>query len=260
MKRADGVFGLRGILRAMDATERQKITLTETVMRKNKSAISMLPGHIREEINRQMYDGWRLHTIRKWLFAQKADRDIPDLDLKAGDFYELYWARSGKNRERVEINCFVTLYKWQHKGYPEWLVEYKAEYKQEKKQQEASLRLIERVERLGSAANEKGQPGSIDGANVFVRALLMEAMQLLQEGKNDPDKIARLAHAWARMNHATTESEKFKLANQKAIDLGWDELKKEVIAHPEAVELLRKMHAIVKGEEKKAEAGTAAQP
>ena len=48
-----------------------------------------LPAHVKLAVNQKLRDGWRHRTVSDWLFAQIADRDIPEYLLKAGDPYAL---------------------------------------------------------------------------------------------------------------------------------------------------------------------------
>src|SRR5712671_1333230 len=63
-------------------------------MRKSTSRITRLPPEMREEINRKMDQGWAYRLIRKWLFEQVAECDVPALELVKGDSYSLAWLRA----------------------------------------------------------------------------------------------------------------------------------------------------------------------
>lgn len=206
------------------------------------SKISMLPEGVRTEINRRLCEGSRLHTIREWLFAQKAEHDVPDLDLKAGDCYSLVWTRASKSEEHAGRAFQQGLSNWFHTQYQAWL--------KEQADREESIRLIEHVEQLTNAASEKGQRGSTEGGNLLIRSLLIDAVQRICKGGDEPAEIARLANAWARMSHARTETEKLKLRTQEAIDVGLQALHDEMKDNPEAIELLRKLNDAVKGGKK----------
>jgi hypothetical protein len=75
----------------------------------------------------------------------------------------------------------------------------------------------------------------------------MYAIDLIRKRNNDPADLARLANAWARMNHSGLELEKFKLQSQQAIDVGLSALLEDLKKNPEAIAAFNKLYDIVKG-------------
>jgi hypothetical protein len=71
-------------------------------------------------INCKLRDGWRECAIAEWLLTQKADRDIPEHLLKAGDPYALIWTRRAHSEEAVRENCRATINRWRHGPYQDW--------------------------------------------------------------------------------------------------------------------------------------------
>jgi len=82
--------------------------------------ISVLPEHVRLEINCKLRDGWRHRSVAEWLLTQKADRDIPEHVLKAGDPYALIWRRRARNEAVVQENCRTAITRWSHGPYRDW--------------------------------------------------------------------------------------------------------------------------------------------
>ncbi|MGA2140013.1 MAG: hypothetical protein ABSH14_14240 [Verrucomicrobiia bacterium] len=207
-------------------------------MRKSRSRFALFPQPIRNEINRKLDDGWPYERIREWLFAQTADRDIPALDLKTGDSYSLIWTRTTPDEKLLIRNFGVAMSGWFHTHYPRW--------RDEQADREEVAGLVDRVEELSTAAGEKAREGSATGGTLLIRSLLMDAIDHIHKGKNDPTQLARLAHAWARMNHSGLELEKFKLQSQKAIDIGLQAVCDEFKTKPDVLAAFQKFREIVK--------------
>ena len=74
-------------------------------MRKTTSRIARLTETVRTEINQKLEESWPYKMIREWLFGQTAGRDVPALELKAGDSYSLVWARGTKTAEHAVDAC-----------------------------------------------------------------------------------------------------------------------------------------------------------
>ncbi len=208
-------------------------------MRKSRSRFALFPQPIRNEINRKLDDGWPYERIREWLFAQTADRDIPALDLKTGDSYSLVWTRTTPDEKLLIRNFGVAMSSWFHTHYPRW--------RDEQADRKEITGLVDRVEQLSTAAGEKAREGSATGGNLLIRSLLMDAIDIIHKKKHDPAQLARLANAWARMNHSGLELEKFKLQSQQAIDVGLSALYEEAKNNPEAMAAFHKFHDLVKG-------------
>lgn len=202
----------------------------------------MLPATVRDEINRKLRNGWLYVTIVRWLFEQKADSDIPDLNLKKGDPYLLVWSRNSKARRTAEDRAKHSLCKWFHGRYREWL--------REEVSQDKSIRALKEMQELSSVASETAQPGAVLGGNMLIQSMLLETIKVLHEEDTDPAEIARLATAWARLNQSATENEKVKIRTQDSVDAGLEALKAEITKDPETVELFKRLHDIVKGSAK----------
>jgi hypothetical protein len=187
---------------------------------KPRGYIARLPAALREEINQRMNNGWQYNTIARWLFEQTADQDIPDLELKTGDPYSLVWTRNTNRKGIHQEACEITLCKWYRGPHQQWLILQAS--------RDPLMRVVERFERIGSVASEKAQPNSVTGGNLCIRSLLFEALDQIRAGSQDPEVMARLANAWARLNQAGTESEKLKLQMQEATDAGLQALYEDV--------------------------------
>ncbi|MGD0059882.1 MAG: hypothetical protein ABSD58_10735 [Verrucomicrobiia bacterium] len=85
--------------------------------------LSALPEHVQLEINCKLRDGWRHSAIAEWLLTQKADCDIPEHLLKAGDPYALIWTRRAHSEGVVQENCRMTITRWSHSAYQDWRAE-----------------------------------------------------------------------------------------------------------------------------------------
>jgi hypothetical protein len=177
--------------------------------------------------------------ICDWLFALKAETDIPSLRLKAGDPYSLVWTRGTRDLATAQLNFRCRLSKFYHNHYHTWL--------REQADREEVAGLVDRVEQLSTAAGEKARENSATGGSLLIRSLLMDAIDIIRKGNNDPADLARLANAWARMNHSGLELEKFKLQSKAAIDVGLSALLEDVKKNPEAIAAFYKFHDIVKG-------------
>ena len=161
-------------------------------MRRPKSKLAGLPAPIREEINRKLHDGWQLTTIAQWLFAQKTDRDIPDLDLKTGDPYALIWTRTAKDAQTAESTCRARLSGWYRTHYRTWL--------KEEVDTGQTSRIIDRVEELAAQCTEREEYNPRNTGNFLIRTLLIDALENARRGKSDPDLLIRLTEAWSRLH------------------------------------------------------------
>jgi hypothetical protein len=208
-------------------------------MRKTTSRIARLPETVRTEINQKMEEGWPYKMIREWLFGQTAGQDIPALELKAGDSYSVVWARTTKSAEHAADACEQALSDWYCKRFPDWV-------KQKAAQKEESVGLVDRVERLSREAGEHAVPGASGGGNLIIRSLLLEAMETVCQKDKNPQEIARLAQAWARMSDAGVEMEKLNLRTKEAVDVGLEALYEEAKQWPEAIEAFERFRDVVK--------------
>src|ERR1035437_693106 len=190
-------------------------------MRKSTSRITRLPPEVREEINRKMDQGWAYRLIRKWLFEQVAECDVPALELLKGDSYSLAWLRAAKSTEHAWHHCELALGNWFRVHHPLWL--------KLQVQGSESMRLVKRANLLTKEAARYAEGGgqdggihpsdgasrptttprpttaggastTIEGGNVMMRSVLIDAVSTIRSGSNDPKDIAQLANAWARLN------------------------------------------------------------
>jgi len=207
--------------------------------RKSRCKFAMLPATIRAEVNQRLRDGWYYATIVSWLFDQKVEQEIPDLKLAPGDTYSRAWTRTAKSKEMAYILCKTSLATWFRTGYSDWL---KNEIREDK-----TIRVLKEMEGLSSVANENAEPESKEGGNLLIRSLLLDTIKLIHEEKSDPDELAQLANAWARLNDASTEGEKLKLRTQETIDAGLKAISEEIEGNPEAREIFTKLRDVVKG-------------
>jgi len=161
-------------------------------LRTRRSRLSCLPAHVREQLNQKLYDGWQYSTIADWLFKQIADRDIPDLDLKTGDPYSLVWTRVARDEKTALETLRYRISIWYRTHYREWL-KLAVENGQ-------TMRVLDRVDQLADTATEVDQRKFRNGGNVLIRALLLDAIEKLRTGTNDPEQLIRLAETWSRIN------------------------------------------------------------
>ena len=88
---------------------------------RGKHCLRALPEPIRLEINCKLRDGWRHEAVAEWLLAERADRDIPEHFLKAGEPYGLIWRRRAHSEGVVETNCCRVICRWSHGPFQDWL-------------------------------------------------------------------------------------------------------------------------------------------
>jgi hypothetical protein len=190
-----------------------------------------MPQPIRDAINRKLDDGWQYEQIRHWLFEEKADRDIPALDLKTGDPYSLCWTRTTPDENVIIRNFGVALSGWYHTHYPLWC--------EQQADRDESLRMLERVEQLTNDAATQNRPASHLGGNLLIRSLILQSLNQTRQGANDPNQIARLANAWARVSQV----------DEHTIDIGLAAVLEQIKANPQALAVFRQLQAVVKGTE-----------
>jgi hypothetical protein len=118
------------------ATNHQPSAINHSA-RKSRSRFALLPQPLREQLNRRLDDGCQYEEIRAWLFAQTADRDIPALNLKAGEPYALAWTRSTPDEHKLIRNFGVALSAWYHSHFQHWRDE------QSKRKREGWLRVVQ---------------------------------------------------------------------------------------------------------------------
>lgn len=210
-------------------------------MPKSRSKISALPSAVRTAINLKIQEGWRLTTIADWLMAETAPVDIPDLQLKAGEPYALVWSRESDQSITPHRLCERGLSHWHMNSYPRW--------EREQAEREEFLGLVERAERLGAEVGGTETTDPNEGTNRLIRSVLFEAITKVRKNENNTADLARIAHAWARMNTVTTENENLKLRKQEAIDVGLDTLRSELKRNPKAIAAFNNLYDIVKGKE-----------
>lgn len=201
-------------------------------MRKSRSRFALLPASIRDQINRKLDDGWQYEQIRHWLFEEKADRDIPALNLKTGDSYSLCWTRTTPDETVIIRNFGIAMSNWYHTHYPRW--------REEQADRDESRQMLEHVEQLTNDAATQNRGNTHLGGNLLVRSLILQSLTQTRQGKNDPDHIARLANAWARVSQV----------DQHTTDIGFYALLEEIKSNPRAVEIFRQLRDVVKATEK----------
>jgi hypothetical protein len=219
-------------------------------MPKSRSKISSLPSVVRTAINLKIQEGWRLTTIADWLMAETAPVDIPDLQLKAGEPYALLWSRESDQAISPHRLCERALSHWHQNSYPRW--------EREQAEREEFLGLVERAERLGAAVGGTETTDPNEGTNRLIRSVLFEAITKVRKNENNTTDLARIAHAWARMNTVTRENENLKLRQQQAIDIGLRALLAEAKGKPKAIAAFYTFHDVVKGKEGERESSSSA--
>jgi hypothetical protein len=197
-------------------------------VRKSRSRFALLPQSVRDELNRKLDDGWQYEPIRHWLFAEKADRDIPSLGLRKGDPFSLVWTRTIPDEKRLIRNFGIALSGWYHTHFQQW--------REEQADRDESLRLLESVDELTSAATTSNRAASHLGGNLLIRTLLLDAIRRVRKSDNSADQLARLAHAWARLSQT----------DEHTTDIGLRVLAEDVKANPEALAHARQMFDAVK--------------
>lgn len=194
-------------------------------MGKYMCKIAMLPHTMRTEINHRLRDGTRQDTVAKWLFTQPAEKDIPDLGVKAGDTYSVAWTRDAQSPRAALHNCRHSISAWYRRGYQRWL--------ERQEHLDALLKMLARIEELTRAALGTGAQAVSQGAAVLVSSMSLSVLEDVFSGEKNPADIARLANAWARANQAGIQIEKLKLETQESINTGLDALYEEMKASPE---------------------------
>lgn len=188
--------------------------------RKSRSRFALLPLPTRNALNQKLADGWQYEAIRHWLFDQKADRDIPALELKAGDPYSLVWTRTTPDEKIITRNFGVALSAWYHTHFPLWQAA--------QADRDADLDLIERIDDLTANATSENRAATHLGGNLLIRSLILEA---IRTRRDHPDQLARLAHAWAKLSKT----------DEHTAHIGLQALHEEIKANPEALAFARQM-------------------
>ena len=246
-------------------------------MRRSTSRIGKLPREVLEEVNEKLYAGWGYPLVRKWLFEEVAEEDVPALGLVKGEKFSLVWLRAAKSAGNAGNFCELALGTWFRARHPQWV--------REKILRGESMRVVRRagvltreVVGLGSdetvarqpltrtlspkgrgdaaPAGDAEQPNSgkaggpptplsdevsIAGGDVLVRSILIDAISSVEEGGKDRREIAQLANAWARLNAGKMEEEKLKLKTEDSRKAAFDEIGRDVRGNPEAMELFKKL-------------------
>ena len=230
-------------------------------MRKSTGRIMKLPVEVREEINRKLDTGWEYREIRKWLFEQVAECDLPALELVKGDSFSLAWVRAAKSTEHAWHHCELALGNWYRGQHQEWLREQVLRGESMRVVKRAGLLTKEAVAtvqdndtpREGTRPTTAGETDtiSIEGGNVMMRSVLIDAISTIQGGSKDPKDIAQLANAWARLNQGHLEAEKFQLKTESTTDIAFKALGKEIRGMPETRELFKKLTEVFNREKEK---------
>jgi hypothetical protein len=191
--------------------------------RKSRSRFALLPQSLRDELNRKLDDGRQYEQIRHWLFELKADRDIPALNLKTGDPYSLVWTRTIPDEPRLIRNFGIALSGWYHTHFQQW--------RDQRADRDESLRLLENIDQLTTAATTTNRAASHLGGNHLIRTVLLDAIRHVRKTSNSADQLARLAHAWARLSQT----------DEHNLDTARAALTEEINANPEALAHARQM-------------------
>jgi hypothetical protein len=217
-------------------------TPTPKPARKSRSRFALLPQSVREELNRKLDDGWQYEQIRHWLFEQKADRDIPSLDLHKGDPYSLVWTRTIPDEKRLIRNFGIALSGWYHTHFQHWRDE------QSKRNREGCLLLVRSADELAATVGKTDPPPEVNtGAQRLVNSLLLDALGKTSKGENpNPADLSRLAHAWARVNQTSLASKRLDLVTENTTDLALKALYNDIKDNPKAMEAFHHFYAIVK--------------
>jgi hypothetical protein len=223
-------------------TNNQAESLGKVPQRKSRSRFALLPQFLREKLNLRLDDGWQYEQIRAWLFAEKADRDIPALDLKAGDPYSLCWTRTTPDEEKLIRNFGVAISSWYHTHFQQWREE------QSQRQREGYLRIVKSADDLATTVGATApSPAATAGAQHLIRSLLVDAIgKTSKADQPNPNDLSRLAHAWARINQTDLAAKRHELAAEKTIDLAIKAFYNDVKDIPQAMEAFKQFHAIVK--------------
>jgi len=201
--------------------------------------IGMLPHTVRTEINNRLRDGARQDSVAKWLFTQRAERDVPDLGVKAGESYEAAWSRDTQKTGTVALkNCRHSLSAWYRGRYQKWL--------EGQERLDTLLKMVERIEKLTQSALGTGAQAASAGAAILVRSMLLSVLEDVYTGEKNPADVARLANAWARANQAGIETEKLRLHTQGVVDVGLDALYEEMKSSPETMALFERLRDAIK--------------
>jgi hypothetical protein len=210
--------------------------------RKSRSRFALLPQALREELNRKLDDGWQYEQIRHWLFAEKADRDIPALELKTGDPYSLAWTRTNPDEEKLIRSFGIALSGWYHTHFQQWREE------QSKRNREGCLLLVRSADELAATVGKTDPPPEVNtGAQRLVNSLLLDALGKMSKGDNpNPADLSRLAHAWARVNQTSLASKRLDLVTENTTNLALKALYNEIKDNPKAMEAFHHFYAAVK--------------
>ena len=71
-------------------------------------------------------------------------------------------------------------------------------------------------------------------------------MAKVRKNENNTADLARIAHAWARMNTVTRENDNLKLRKQEAIDVGLEAIAEEFKKKPEVLGASNQFREVVK--------------
>jgi hypothetical protein len=228
-------------------------------MRRSTSRVGKLPAEVLEQVNEKLYEGWGYPLVRKWLFEEVAEVDVPALGLVKGEKFGLVWLRSAKSAGNAGHFCELAVGNWFRGWHSQWV--------REKLRRGDSMKTIKRAAALTEAAAEesgieprsqnRGETASdtVSGGDIIMRSVLIDAISTIGGpaslrdaaggGRCDRREIAQLANAWARLNQGDVEAEKLKLKTQSAFELACEGLGKEIKDNPEALALFYKMRDVM---------------
>jgi hypothetical protein len=241
-------------------------------MRRSTSRIGKLPKAILEEVNEKLAAGWEYGRVRRWLFELVAEEDVPALGLLKGEKFSQVWVRAAKSASNAGHFCELALGNWFRGWHQQWArqkllrgetiktIKKAAVLTREAAALESDNRPAMQREETASdtvsgseqSESQNGDP-TIDGGNVLMRSVLIDAVEKVQSGSKDAKDIAQLANSWARLNQEHRETEKLKLKTEDALKAGLRAVKQEIMANPEALELFHKMSAVINRAQKPAD-------
>src|ERR1017187_59156 len=191
------------------------------------SRVGELPPALLVGGNEKLYKGWEYPQVREWLFEEVAVEDVPALGLAKGEKFGLVWLRAAKSASNAGHFCQLALGTWFRARHPQWV--------REKILRGESMRVVKRAgvltreiheghpdlgigagsgdtkdtnesrTRQHSAAATPDEGISVEGGDVLMRSVLIDAISSVEEGGKDKKEIAQLANAWARLKAGDVE-------------------------------------------------------
>lgn len=222
----------------------------------------------------KLSQGWEYPQLRRWLFEEVATEDVPALGLKKGEKFGEVWLRSARSPANAGHFCELALGTWYRSRHGEWerqrllrsepmravrraAVLTRAasnrvtrsqglEEREESGRDSGDLRSMERRGQETGAERPEGEEAiSVEGGDVLMRSVLIDAISTMKDEDRDRREISQLASAWAKLNETTMAAEKLRLKTDEALTTGLRAVKDELKALPEAMELFEKMVEVI---------------